>query len=271
MTASITISMFDQPLLHTKISVPHIPDRFIYRPRLTGRIKHGVRGPLTLLAAPAGFGKTFLLMEWTKEADLPVAWLTIDPQDNDFQRFFCYFIGALQTVVSGLGEKALEFIQDTGDSNLEVGLTLLINELFALPKEMALVLDDFQMLENPLVLQGVSFLLKYLPTNLHLVIASRSEPELDLAWLRAKGRVVELGAEDLRFTGEEIGQYFQQSIGLQLSPETIQALEERTSGWITALQLAAISLENQADPATFAGQPARAPDRRSGLPGRLSG
>ena len=251
MTASMTISMFDQPLLHTKISVPHIPDRFIYRPRLTGRIKHGVRGPLTLLAAPAGFGKTFLLMEWTKEADLPVAWLTIDPQDNDFQRFFCYFIGALQTVVSGLGEKALEFIQDTGDSNLEVGLTLLINELFALPKEMALVLDDFQMLENPLVLQGVSFLLKYLPTNLHLVIASRSEPELDVAWLRAKGRVVELGAEDLRFTGEEIGQYFRQSTGLQLSPETIQVLEERTSGWITALQLAAISLENQADPATF--------------------
>ena len=132
-----------------------------------------------------------------------------------------------------------------------MGLTLLINELSALSKEMALVLDDFQVLENPAALQGVGFLLKYLPPNLHLVIASRSEPELDLAFLRAKGRVVELGADELRFTGEEVEQYFQQAVGLQLSPETVQALEERTDGWITSLQMAAISLKNQADPATL--------------------
>ena len=132
-----------------------------------------------------------------------------------------------------------------------MGLTLLINELSALSKEIVLVLDDFQVLENPAALQGVGFLLKYLPPNLHLVIASRSEPELDLAFLRAKGRVVELGADDLRFTGEEVEQYFQQAVGLQLPPETVQALEERTDGWITSLQMAAISLKNQADPATL--------------------
>jgi LuxR family maltose regulon positive regulatory protein len=219
--------MFNQPLLRTKISIPRIPDKFVHRPRLTGRVNQGVRGPLTLLAAPAGFGKTYLLMKWTKETRLPVAWLTLDQQDNDIQRFFCYFFGALQTMVPGLGEKALEFIQDSGDSNLEAGLTLLINELFALSNEMALVLDDFHLLVNPQILQGVSFLLKYLPSNLHLVIACRSEPELDMAWLRAKGRVVELGAEELRFTGDEIIQYFRQSIGLQLLPETVHALEER--------------------------------------------
>ncbi len=240
--------MFDQPLLRTKISVPQIPNNFVHRPRLTGKVKQGIQGPLTLLAAPAGFGKTNLLIEWTKEADLPVAWLTIDNQDNDINRFFCYFIGALQTLVPRLGEGALELIQFTGGSNPGVGLTLLINELSTLPKEIALVLDDFQVLENPAALQGVGFLLKYLPPILHLVIASRSEPDLNLAFLRAKGRVVELGADELSFTGEEVRQYFQQAIGLQLTPETVRALEERTDGWITSLQMAAISLKDQADP-----------------------
>jgi LuxR family maltose regulon positive regulatory protein len=114
-----------------------------------------------------------------------------------------------------------------------------------------LVLDDFQVLKNPAALQGVNFLLKYLPANLHLLIASRSEPELDLPFLRAKGRVAELGAEQLRFTEAEVARYFQQAVGLQLSSETIRALEERTDGWITSLQMAAISLENQADPTTL--------------------
>jgi len=249
MTTSTVPTTFDQPLLIAKISTPRIPDKYVHRPRLTGRVQQGVHGPLTLLDAPAGFGKTHLLMEWMKEAHLPAAWLTIDSQDNDIQRFFGYFIGALQTLVPGLGKKGLEFIQDTGGSNLEVGLTLLINELFALSEEVALILDDFQVLENPEIIQSVSFLLKYLPANLHLVIASRGEPELDLAWLRAKGRVVDVGAEDLHFTGDEIGQYFRQAIGQPLPPETIQALAEYTDGWIMALQMAAISLQNQADPA----------------------
>jgi LuxR family maltose regulon positive regulatory protein len=243
--------MFDQPLLRTKISAPQIPNKFVHRPRLTGRVQQGIQGPLTLLAAPVGFGKTNLLIEWTKETSLPVAWLTIDDQDNDIHRFFCYFIGALQTLVPGLGEEALEFNQFTGGSNLEAGLTLLINELSALSNEIVLVLDDFQVLENPVTLQGVGFLLKYLPPNLHLVIASRSEPEINLAFLRAKGRVVELGADELRFTGDEVGQYFQLALGLQLPPETLQALQERTHGWVTSLQMAAISLKNRADPAAL--------------------
>jgi LuxR family maltose regulon positive regulatory protein len=204
-----------------------------------------------LLAAPAGFGKTHLLLEWAKETRLPVAWLTLDSDDNDLSRFFRYLIGTLKTVETGLGREALDFAQPSNDGGLEVGLTLLINELSTNPKEFALVLDDFQVLEEPMVLQGVGFLLKYLPPNLHLVIASRSEPELDLAFLRAKGRVVELGADDLRFTGEEVERYFQQAVGLKLSSEMIQALEKRTDGWITSLQMAAISLKNQADPTTL--------------------
>lgn len=242
-------TLIEPPLLRTKISIPQIASGTISRPRLTKRIDRSVEGPLTVLAAPAGFGKTHLLIEWAKQTRLSVAWLTLDDDDNDLSRFFRYLIGALQNFEATLGEEALDFAHSSTGRGLEVGLTLLINELSTLSKEMVLVLDDFQILENPAALQGVGFLLKYLPPNLHLVIASRSEPNLDLAFLRAKGRVVELGADELRFTGEEVEQYFQQTFGLQLSPETILALEERTDGWITALQVAAISLNNQVDPA----------------------
>jgi LuxR family maltose regulon positive regulatory protein len=249
--ANSTSTLIEPPLLRTKISIPQIPFGSISRSRLIEQIQRGVEGPLTLLAAPAGFGKTHLLLEWTKATRLHVAWLTLDSNDNDLSRFFRYLIGALQTLEAGMGEEALVYTQSSDGGGLEVGLTLLVNELTAVPKEIVLVLDDFQVLENSAALQGVGFLLKYLPPNLHLVIASRSEPELDLAFLRAKGRVVELGADDLRFTGEEVERYFQQAVGLQLSPDTVQALEERTDGWITSLQMAAISLNNQADPATL--------------------
>jgi LuxR family maltose regulon positive regulatory protein len=242
-------TLTELPLLRTKISIPQIPSGAIPRPRLTVLIHRGAEGPLTLLAAPAGFGKTQLLIEWTKETNLPVAWLTLDSDDNDLNRFFRYLIGALLTLEGGLGEEVLDFTQSSMTSGLEVGLTLLINELSALPKEMVLVFDDFQVLENPAILHGIGFLLKYLPPNLHLVVASRSEPELDMTFLRAKGRLIEIDANDLRFTGEEVVQFFQQAVGLQLPIETVQALEERTDGWITSLQMAAISLKNQADPA----------------------
>ncbi len=244
-------TLIEPPLLRTKISIPQIPPGSISRPRLVEQIQIGIEGPLTLLAAPAGFGKTHLLLEWTKETSIPVAWLTLDSDDNDLGRFFRYLIGALQTLEAGLGEEALDFSQTSTGSGLQVGLTLLINELSLLSRDIAVVLDDFQVLDNTAVLQGISFLIKYLPSNLHLVIASRSEPELDMAFLRAKGQVIVLDADDLRLTGEEIERYFEQAIGRQLPPETVQALEERTDGWITSLQMAAISLKNQADPATL--------------------
>ena len=241
------------PLLRTKISIPQLPPVFVHRSELIERIDEGVKGPLTLLIAPAGFGKTNLLLEWAanniRSPKPPsIAWLTLDGEDNDLSRFFRYLIGALQTLEPGLGEDALDFTHLSAGGGLEVGLTLLINELSGLSRDLCLVLDDFQVLENPLALQGIDFLLKYQPPNLHLLIASRGEPKLDLAFLRAKGRAVELGVDELRFTSDEVTRYFQQAIGQQLPPETIRALEERTAGWITALQLAAISLKNQADP-----------------------
>src|SRR5512143_1475728 len=222
--ATAPSALTELPLLRAKISIPQIPAEATSRSRLTERIHRSVERPLTLLAAPAGFGKTHLLIEWTKQTRLPVAWLTLDSDDNDLSRFFRYLIGALQNLEDKLGEEALDFSPSSTGGGLEVGLTLLINELSTLSKEMVLVLDDFQVLENPAALQGVGFLLKYLPPNLHLVIASRSEPQLDMAFLRAKGRVVELDADELRFTGVEVERYFQQAVGLQLSPEMVQAL-----------------------------------------------
>src|SRR5512132_2136343 len=117
------------PLLKTKISVPRLPGEFIHRPRLTDRINQGVKVPLTLLIAPAGFGKTNLLIEWTRTTNLPVAWLTIDGDDNELSRFIRYVIGALQTVELGLGEEALDLLQSSQDDGWKTGLTLLINEL----------------------------------------------------------------------------------------------------------------------------------------------
>jgi LuxR family maltose regulon positive regulatory protein len=248
---SNSVTELRPPLLRTKISIPRLPGEFIHRPRLTERIHQGVKGPLTLLAAPAGFGKTNLLIEWTKETTLPVAWLTVDSDDNELRRFIRYVIGALQTIEPRLGEDALDLLESSTDDGWKIGLTLLINELSVLPKEGVLVLDDFHALENATILQRMDFYLKHSAPNFHMIIASRSEPELDLAFLRAKGRVVELGADDLRFTGEEVVGYFQEAAGLELPPETVQALEERTDGWITSLQMAAISLKGQADSATL--------------------
>ncbi|HVP21018.1 MAG TPA: LuxR C-terminal-related transcriptional regulator [Anaerolineaceae bacterium] len=244
----------ESPLLRTKITIPPLPPDFVSRPRLTEQIERGVRGPLTLLCAPAGYGKTNLLVEWARGTKYRVVWLTFDSSDNIQGRPFRYLIGALQTLEPHLGEEALDFLESiigsgaiTG-SAVEIGLTQLINEISALPKEMVLVVDDFQALEGQAIHQSASFLLKNLPGNLHVVIASRVEPALDLAFLRGKGRVTDLGAADLRFTDEEIGLFFQQTMGLRLPAETIHALEQRTVGWVTALQMAALSIRNHPEP-----------------------
>src|SRR5512136_1470770 len=130
-TSSILI---EPPLLRTKISIPQITSAFVSRPRLIEQVNRGVKGPLTLLATPAGFGKTQLLVEWSKETDLPVAWLTLDNYDNDLSRFFRYLIGALQTLEAGIGKEALDFSPSSRGGGLEVGMTLLINELSVLLK-----------------------------------------------------------------------------------------------------------------------------------------
>ena len=239
------------PLLRNKITIPLLPQEFVHRPRLTDQINRGLIRPLTSIFAPAGFGKTNLLIEWAAQNSFPVAWLTLNREDNDLVRFCRYLIAALQEVSPRLGEEALDYIQSTKSSGREMGITLLINEISSLPYEVALVVDEFHVLEDPVILQTVSFFIRHLPRNLHLLLAGRHEPALELAFLRAKGLVTELGTNDLRFNAEEVAQFFNQVVGMELPPETVTALEQRTEGWVAALQLAALSLRNQSNPVTL--------------------
>jgi LuxR family maltose regulon positive regulatory protein len=213
---------------------------------LTARINAGVQGPLTLLSAPAGFGKTQLLAEWAAERTRPIAWLTLSPEDNDYVRFFRYLSRAFQEVEPRLSEAILDYLQAAESNRLEMA-TLLINEGSTIPRDLILVLDDYHVLENASLITAFNFVLKNLPPNLHVVIASRSEPALDLALLRARGQITEVRADDLRLTHEEVGQFFNQTMRLQLPMEAIHTLEERTEGWVTGLQLAALSLRNPSD------------------------
>ncbi|HVN81435.1 MAG TPA: LuxR C-terminal-related transcriptional regulator [Terriglobia bacterium] len=244
------------PLLRTKISIPQLPPVFVHRSRLIKRIDLGVKGPLTLLTAPAGFGKTNLLLEWVARnirspKPLSIAWLTLDKEDDTSSRFLNYLIRAFQELDPQLGQEALDFFQNATDTCSELGLTLLLNEISNLPNGIVLVLDDFHVVENSLIHRNIEFLLKHLPRNFHIIIASRNEPALDIALLRAKGWVTEISVDELRFNTEEISLFFFQIMGLQLPQPVVQTLEEHTEGWITPLKLAAISLRNQPDPNTL--------------------
>ena len=240
----------EPPLLLTKISVPQIPPDFVHRPRLTALVERGVKGPLALLLAPAGYGKTNLLIEWARASGRTVAWLTLGEDDNDAVRFYRYLIGTLQQQIPRLGEEALEFLLSVRGEGQDVGLTLLLNEIAAYADEIVLVLDELHVLKDAKILAGLEFLLLHLPQNFHLVLAGRDEPPLGLASIRAKGWVIELGANDLRFSSDEIQAYFQQVTGVRLTSEALEKLEERTDGWITGLQMTALTLRNRDDPLT---------------------
>ena len=248
MKASNQLPTGEQPLLQTKLTIPQMPIEFVQRPHLTERINTGVKRPLTLIAVPVGFGKTHLLLEWTYQSELSVAWLNVDSEDNDPVRFFHYLICAIQKIFPGIAEDALDFIQSTRAGSLQMGLTVLINEIAALQEDFVLVLDDFQNIQHTTILESICFILKHNPGNLHLIVASRTTPMLDLTALRAKAMVIELTLDDLRFTTDEVGQFCQQVMGLDLSPEAIQDLSNKTDGWVTALQLAAVSMRSHKDP-----------------------
>ena len=241
------------PLLKTKTSIPQLPPVFVHRSRLIKQIDLGIRGPVTVLTAPAGFGKTNLLLEWVahnlrSQKPRSIAWLTLDEEDDAPPRFWHYLIAAVQVLDPQLGKDASDFFQGSSGNGPQAGLTLFLNEISSYPNDIILVLDDLHVVENASIYRNLRFLLKHLPRNLHVVIASRREPNLDLASLRAKGWVTDIGIDELRFSEEEISLFFFQIMGLHLTQTDVQALEERTEGWITPLKLAAISLGNRPDP-----------------------
>jgi LuxR family maltose regulon positive regulatory protein len=238
------------PPLATKLYVPRPPLQLVRRPRLVERLQQAVERPLTLMAAPAGFGKTTLLSTWLEHASLPAAWISLERDDDDLTRFWSYVFTALARVQQGLGTSALSLLEASPLSPLppiETVLSVWINELATLPHEMALVLDDYHLITATPIHRAVTYLVDHLPPQLHLVMATRADPPLPLARLRTRGHMTEIRAADLRFTSEEVMAFLTQALGPHLSSEDIAALEARTEGWIAGLQLAALSMQGRTD------------------------
>jgi LuxR family maltose regulon positive regulatory protein len=239
------------PLLTTKLFIPPLQAQVVQRPRLTAQLNHAALRNLTLISAPAGFGKTTLLSEWLAAQTQRVAWLSLDPSDNDPQRFLSYVVAALQTVAPNVGIGVQGALQMPQPPSHEVLLTTLLNDLAAQAEQIILVLDDYHLIDSPQIDQALSFLLTHLPPQLRLVIATREDPQLPLARLRARGQLTELRVDDLRFSYAEADTFLSQSMGVQLADDLLHALTQRTEGWITGLQLAALSMQGHSDTDAF--------------------
>jgi LuxR family maltose regulon positive regulatory protein len=246
------------PLLQTKLYVPGRRRELVARPVLRARLDRGAASTLTLVSAPAGFGKTTLLADWLGEwsaagpaGGRAAAWLSLDESDRHAASFWSYVVAALQTAVPGVGAGALALLQAPQPPPIEGLLATLLNELGAVTTQVVLVLDDYHAADGAEIQDGMLFLLDHLPPRLHLVLASRADPVLPLARLRARGELVEIRAADLRFTPAEAAAYLNGVMGLDLAARDVASLEGRTEGWIAALQLAALSVQGRDDAAGF--------------------
>jgi LuxR family maltose regulon positive regulatory protein len=240
------------PLLATKLYKPRPRTQLVPRAHLVKRLKQGMTGPLTLISAPAGFGKTTLLAQWLAESDMAVTWLSLEAEDNDPTRFLSYLIATLQTLDAQLGTTALALLRTPQPAPPETVLAVLTNDLVERGGgEFALVLDDYHTITAESIQHGMTFLLEHLPPQLHLVLATRVDPPLPLARLRAQGQLTEVRMADLRFGAAEVSTFLQTMMGLNLEDSALATLEQRTEGWIAGLQLAALSLQGRADVSGF--------------------
>ncbi len=237
-------------LLSTKLSIPHI-NLSIPRPHLINQLNKRIESKLTLISAPAGFGKTTLLSNWAQQASLPVAWLTLDRDDNGQGRFWIYFMAAIQTVQPEIGANVLSVLSLPKPPPIDSVLTMLINQVARLSDPFALVLDDYHEVQVGEIHRALTFLLDHLPDQMHLIIASRVAPSLSLSRLRARGQLSELRASDLRFSLDETASFFNEVMELKLSSENLYTLNKHTEGWITGLKIAALSMQKREDVSNF--------------------
>jgi ATP/maltotriose-dependent transcriptional regulator MalT len=240
------------PLVETKLLLPRPRREVVVRPRLADLLFRGSRGAVTLISAPAGFGKTTLLASWfaaappTPDDDHVVAWVSLDERDREATSFWTYVLLALDRAVPGAGGAALTLLQ-SGQAPMETVLSGVVNELSVHSGEVTVVLDDYHLADGVDVAAGMTFLVDHLPPQLRLVISTRADPALPLSRLRARGELVEIRATDLRFSGEEVASYLNDLNGFDLTEADLAALEARTEGWVAALQLAALSLRDRDD------------------------
>jgi LuxR family maltose regulon positive regulatory protein len=240
------------PLLATKLHKPLPRTNLVPRAHLVERLQQGLSRPLTLVSAPAGFGKTTLLTQWLAESGMSAAWLSLEVEDNDPTRFLSYLIAALQTLDTQIGVTALSLLRTPQPPPPEAVLAVLVSDMTGHgAADVALVLDDYHVITTGSIQRGVAFLLEHLPLQLHLVLATRADPPLPLARLRAQGHLCEVRTTDLRFGTADANAFLQSVMGLDLDASVIATLESRTEGWIAGLQLAALSLQGRTDVSGF--------------------
>jgi LuxR family maltose regulon positive regulatory protein len=240
-------------ILFPKVQIPPSRLQLVSRRRLLNALDTGLHRKLSLVSAPAGYGKSTLLSEWAAGCGWPLGWVTLEAGDNDIERFFTYLLSAVQT--AGASSASLEGALGARFAlqplPLDVMLAILVNQLPMTVERLVIVLDDYHHIDNPDIHSFISALLDHLPPNIHLIISTRADPPLRLARLRAKDQLNEISADDLRFTLDEAGAFFEQVMGLRLTRDQVAELEARTEGWVTGLQLAGLSLKDHEHPAAL--------------------
>ena len=235
-------------LLATKLFVPAAKPGLVARPRLVERLNSALGYGLILVSAPAGFGKTTLLSEWTRaQTKARTAWVSLEEGDNDPVRFWDYFIAALQTLQPGCGEKIVPWLHSTEPPSTEPMLTALINDLSRVSGDFVIVIDDYHLIESKQIHDGITYLIEHLPARVHLVIAARADPLLPLAHFRGKGVMLEIRTDDLRFTVDDAVNLLKELKATGLSTTDVAALHERTEGWAVGLKMAALSIRGRKD------------------------
>ena len=236
-------------LLQTKLFIPPLRPSLVPRTRLIEQLNQGQQGKLTLVSAPAGFGKTTLVVAWLRAGEMPqTCWLSLDKNDNGLARFFTYLVAALRTIEPEIGQGLLTSLQSAQPANMMAMVQTLLNDLAQNGRAFTLVLDDYHVITNTAVHEAITALIDYLPPHIHLIITSRADPPLPLPRWRVRGQLTEIRADDLRFTQTESGSFLRQTMGLQLDEQAVTTLESRTEGWAAGLQLAALSLRGAHNP-----------------------
>ncbi len=238
-------------LLNTKLNVPPVRPSHVRREELLQRLDKLREYKLALIVASAGYGKTALVSEWIAQSSMKVVWFSIDVGDNDPVRFWDYIIAAIQTVYPDIGEQTLTLLHEPQPLPVETILSTLINELSALPDLLTLVLDDYHVIESPDIHEGLTFLVEYMPSQIRLIITTRTDPPLPLPRMRVRSQLLELRSADLRFSPPQITTFFTDVMGLTLTSEEVTSLDSRVEGWIAGLQLAGLALQGKTDTAAF--------------------
>lgn len=238
-------------LLATKLRIPRPRPDFLRRPRLLARLDRGAAREVLLVSAPAGFGKTSLVADWARNAERPVGWVSLDPDDNDPARFWRCVAAAIARVRPGLEETVAPLLRESEQLAPEAIATAIVNELATDAADVVLVLDDYHVVEHHDVHRSLAFLLERMPLGMCVVIAGRGDPPIPLARLRARVQLAELRASDLRFSPEEAAALLRETWGIRLSSESVAALDDRTEGWVTGFQLVALAVRGRDDPSGF--------------------